>query len=171
MFCVDTVGMCDMMELQNRGATNMNLYHTSPNAEITPTRFGTFDEFIFFSNDVYVMTAGDYHVFTTEIDESLVIGAPALWYQENWEDARQYIDELMRTLNIDEDTAMGLLDESIDITDLDIDACELGTEWWNVQRLTARCAKALGYIGVRVEDEQGSAYMLDVEAICITTPN
>lgn len=141
------------------------LYHTSPNEEIEPNSTGTFDEFIFFSNTVYVMSAGEYHVFTTEVDEDKIIEAGSLWYQDNWEDAKQYIDELAEHLGVDEDTAMELIDESKEITDLDIDVCDLGGEWWNLQRITAKCAKAMGYIGVQVEDEQGAAYMLDINAI------
>lgn len=133
----------------------MKLFHTSHEATITPTAAGLFDEFLFFSSDVYVMTAGEHHVFTTEIDESKIIEAGSLWYQDNWEAARPFIEELMDRLSIDENDAMALLDESscLDEMDLDIEPEDVADESWNIQRLTAKSAKALGFIGVAVEDE------------------
>ena len=141
----------------------MQLFHTSPEATITPSKSGRFDEFLFFSSSIYVMTAGEHHVFTAEVDESDIIEAGSLWYQENWEAARPFIAELMNRLSIEEVDAMVLLDESISIYDMDFDVEpeDLADESWNIQRLTAKCAKALGFIGVQVEDEQGAAYMID----------
>ncbi|BBG31311.1 AcrIF11 family anti-CRISPR ADP-ribosyltransferase [Zymobacter palmae] len=143
----------------------MQLFHTSPETEITPSTLGRFDEFLFFSPTIYVMTAGDYHVFVTSLNDSEIIEAGSLWYQDNWEAARPFIDELMGRLSVDEDTAMGLLDGSLSVYDMDIEPEDMADEDWNVQRLTARSAKALGFIGVAVEDEQGAAYMLDVTRI------
>lgn len=147
----------------------MKLFHTSPEATITPRKSGRFDEFLFFSSSIYVMTAGEHHVFTAEVDESDIIEAGSLWYQENWEAARPFITELMNRLSIDEDDAMALLDESVSIYDIDVDIepADLADESWNIQRLTAKCAKALGFIGVQVEDEQGAAYMIDIYKVKI----
>lgn len=145
----------------------MKLFHTSPEAVINPKTTGLFDEFIFFSGSIYTMTAGEYHVFSTEVDEGKIISASSLWYQDNYEDAHQYVDELCDTLEIDEDDSMSLLDESKTIFDLelDIDSEDIADVIWNIQRLTAKCAKSMGFIGVQVEDEQGAAWMIDATAI------
>ncbi len=67
-------------------------------------------------------------------------------------------------LDIDEEDAMLLLTEKRSYyeiiekdyyDDIDTENC-----WW-IQFKTAECAKALGYIGCEMKDEQGTVYLLD----------
>lgn len=144
----------------------MKLYHTSPNAiEKIEKGKGTFGSHLFFSSSPYYMTEqNDPELYSSEFDEDDIIDARSMFYQENWSQARKTIDEVMEKLNIDEQEAMDLLDESKNIFDMDLglegdDMAELA--WW-LQKMTAHAASEMGYKGVKVRDEQGTAYMIDM---------
>lgn len=141
----------------------MELFHTSP-AEIKEiTTLGRFDGFLFFSADEYVMTAGEHITYRIGLDDSQIIEAGQLFYHENAAELSGLVSELAGYLGIDENDAEALIEESKSVFDLDIvepeDAADLS---WDVQLFTARAAKILGFRGVQVEDEQGSAYMIDM---------
>lgn len=141
----------------------MILFNTSYEAKIVVNTSSLYDEFLFFTASPYIMSTSETYTFEIEVDDAQIIAAPSLWYKDNWEDAKGFIEELMARLGIDEDTAMGLLDESIPLEDLElgIELEDMDEESCNIQRLTARCAKAMGYIGVEVTDEHGTSYMID----------
>lgn len=148
----------------------MKLFHTSANATIEAHNHGTFGEFLFFSSDVYTTVAGEYHVFSVGVDESKIIDAASIWYNNESSNCAPFVEEIMDTYGVDEDTAEQLIDESVSIYDIEsnIEPEDMADASWDIQRLTAKCAKAMGYVGVCVTDEQGSAYMLDVTAINLT---
>lgn len=150
--------------------STLKLNHTSPEEKIVARSNGLFDEFIFFSSDAYAMTVGEYHVFTVEVDEKEIIEARCMFYLDNAEDANNVVEEVMNTYEVDEDEAIELLSETAQLDDLDIDFDEkfldgFAEASWNLQRLTARAASALGFRGVAVNDEQGTAYMLPAALI------
>ncbi|MBQ3301672.1 MAG: hypothetical protein IJI03_12400 [Rudaea sp.] len=51
---------------------------------------------------------------------------------------------------------MEVISERMQLDGIDAD------DSWDVQRYTARAAKVLGFRGVRVSDEQGTSYMIDM---------
>ncbi len=68
------------------------------------------------------------------------------------------VAEFCERFGVDEDDAEEIISERKQLDSFDAD------DLWDVQRFTARAAKMLGFRGVRVSDEQGSAYMIDVTA-------
>ncbi len=141
----------------------MQLFHTSP-VEITSiNKSGRFGEFLFFSSNVYVMTAGAAVTYSLELDDEAVIDADRLFYHEDAEKLESLVAELADRLDVDADTAEDLIAEKSSVYDLDsIDPEEMADASWDVQRFTARAAKILGFRGAAVSDEQGTSYMIDM---------
>lgn len=141
----------------------MKLFHTSPTEISKIDASGRFGEFLFFSSDVYHMTASAATVYSIEIDENAIIEAGSLFYHEDAERLVGLVGELAECLSIDEDTAEKLIEEGASVHDLDsIEPEDMADASWDVQRFTARAAKLLGFRGVAVQDEQGTAYMIDM---------
>lgn len=134
----------------------MELFHTSPNEITSIDKHGRFGEFMFFSLDVYVMTAGDYVTYRTEIDESAIIEAGHLFYHEDAARLDGLVAQFCERYDVDADTAEEIISER-----QQLDSCD-GGDLWDVQLFTARAAKLLGFRGVAVSDEQGRAYMIDM---------
>ena len=141
----------------------MRLYHTSPNEISKINEAGRFGSFLFFSGHVYAMAAGDFVTYSLDIDEDEIIEASQLFYHEDAEKLRALVAELAALMDIDESTAEALIEESQSVYDLDginmEDAADLS---WDVQHFTARAARVLGFRGVAVSDEQGTAYLIDM---------
>lgn len=141
----------------------MKLFHTSPEEIKEINALGRFGEFLFFSSDVYVMTACEHTVYSIEISDSKIIEASQIFYHEDAAKLDSLVAELAAKLDVDADVAESLIDETSSIFDLDnIEPEDAADASWDVQLYTARAAKALGFRGVRVEDEQGAAYMIDM---------
>ncbi|WP_288076476.1 hypothetical protein [Pseudomonas sp.] len=141
----------------------MQLFHTSPAEIAAISKSGRFGEFLFFSSDVYVMTAGDAVTYSLELDEDAIIDADRLFYHEDAEKLDALVAELADRFEIDADTAEDLIAEKASVYDLDsIEPEDMADASWDVQRFTARAAKILGFRGVAVSDEQGTAYMIDM---------
>lgn len=141
----------------------MELFHTSPTEIKKITALGRFGEFLFFSGNEYVMSAGEHIAYRIELDDSHIINAGQIFYHEDADKLDSLVAELAARLDIEEDEAEALIEESKSVYDLDNvepeDAADLS---WDVQLFTARAAKILGFRGAQVEDEQGSAYMIDM---------
>lgn len=141
----------------------MKLFHTSPAKISKITSSGRFGEFLFFSSRVYTMTAACATVYSIEIDDAEIIDADQLFYHADAASLEGLVDELADRLGIDAERAEALIEESVSAPELDEIAAEDAAEVsWDVQRYTARAAKVLGFRGVRVTDEQGAAYMIDM---------
>ena len=142
----------------------MNLIHTSPAKIEKITAAGRFGEFLFFSASEYVMTAGEHITYTTEIDQADLIDASGLFCHANAATLDSTVSRLAARYGVDINTAESLLDESASIFDIEcnVEAEDLADASWDIQKQTARAAKLLGFRGVRVTDEQGSAYMIDM---------
>ena len=141
----------------------MELFHTSSSKIEEITSNGRFGEFLFFSSRVYTMTAATPVVYRLELDESEVIEASQLFYHDDAAKLDGLVAELADRLSIDEDEAAALIDESKSVYDIDsIETEDAADASWDVQLFTARAAKALGFRAVKVTDEQGAAYMIDM---------
>lgn len=141
----------------------MQLFHTSP-VEITKIdNVGRFGSFLFFSAHVYTMTAGEYVTYGLDVEEDSIIEAGQLFYHDGAEKLVPLVAELAARLGVDEEIAEALIEESTSIYDIDgIDSEDAADVSWDVQHFTARAARILGYRGVKVEDEQGTAYLIDM---------
>lgn len=142
----------------------MKLLHTSPSEITEINSFGRFGEFLFFADEAYVMTAGEHVTYSIDIQEDAIIEASQLFYHEDAEKLSGLVAELAEKLNIEEDDAEALIEESKSIWDMDleIEAEDMADASWDVQVFTARAAQALGFRAVEVEDEQGTSYMVSM---------
>lgn len=140
------------------------LYHTSP-TPITEIRTdGRFGGALFFSPRPYHMTAGDAITYTIDASDISVTDASSLFFDDNADRLDVYVQQLADRLGIDTDTAEALIDESTTVYDIDadIDPADLADVAWDVQAYTFACAKELGFDGVIVSDEQGSAWIIEM---------
>jgi len=134
----------------------MQLFHTS-HKEITEiNKSGRFGEFLFFSSRVYQMCAGEAVVYSIEIKENEVINAGSLFYHEDAEKLEGLVEMFCNRFDVDADTAEEMISERQHLEEYDAD------DLCDVQHYTAQAAKILGFRGVRVTDEQGTAYMIDM---------
>lgn len=141
----------------------MQLFHTSPNEISEITEAGRFGSFLFFSSHVYHMTAGQAVVYSTELGDDEIISAGSLFYHDGAAKLAGLVAELAEQLDIDEDDAEALIEESKTVYDLDgIEPEDAADASWDVQLFTARAAALLGYRGVAVSDEQGTSYMVNM---------
>lgn len=141
----------------------MEIFHTSPVEISTVTIDGRFGEFLCFAADEYVMTAGDHVTYRIEVDENDIIRAGSLFYHEDAADLSGLVERVMQMVECDEDTAEELISQHIDVFSLDdIDASDAGELSWDIQAITAKAAKILGFRGVAMQDEQGICYMIDM---------
>lgn len=134
----------------------MQLFHTSHEVITEINKFGRFGEFLFFSSRVYQMCAGKAVVYSIEIDEDDIIEAGSLFYHEDAAKLDALVAKFCGRFSVDTETAEEIISERRQLDSRDAD------DQWDVQLFTARAAKALGFRGVRVADEQGSAYMIDM---------
>lgn len=132
----------------------MELFHTSTSEITQITTTGRFGEFLCFSSNVYSMSAGGFLTYKLEIDESEIIEAGSLFYHENAAALSDIVARVMQLAGCDEDTAEELLSQRQDCGEAELS--------WDIQALTARAAKVLGFRGVSMRDEQGTCYMIDM---------
>ncbi|WP_275289162.1 hypothetical protein [Halomonas elongata] len=143
----------------------MQLIHTSPSEITEINSFGRFGEFLFFSEDEYVMTAGEHVTYSTEIDEDDIIEASQLFYHDDAEKLDGLVEQVMEMVGCDEDTAEELIAQNEDVhsIDCDIEPEDLAEASWDIQRIAGEAAVILGYRGVEMEDEQGTAYLINMK--------
>jgi len=132
----------------------MELFHTSPEEIKKITTDGRFGEFLFFAESEYVMTAGDHVVYKIDIKESDIIEAGSLFFHDDASKLDDLVREVMEILDCDEGTAEEMIAQNEDCGDAELS--------WDIQLITAKAAKALGYRGVSMSDEQGECYMIDM---------
>ncbi|EJB8444789.1 hypothetical protein MW350_004314 [Vibrio parahaemolyticus] len=128
------------------------MYHTSPNKIESGliNNNGVAGSCLFFSDDVYVMTASNcYYVYEADFD---CIRASQLHDDEIIADISRYFD-------VDESTAESLLDSTQSEWCLDDFDCEGEDSWW-LQGKRGECAVKMGYDGCEDKDEQGTVYII-----------
>lgn len=124
------------------------MYHTSPN-KIEPGSihaFGIAGDCLFFSDDVYSMSAGKVVVYEADFD---CVPVDALEDEE-------IIIEIASRFNVDEETAESLLDGSENEW---VHGADADDSWW-LQGKRGECAVKMGYDGCEDEDEQGAVYII-----------
>lgn len=124
------------------------MYHTSPNKIEAGTinNFGTAGDCLFFSDDVYSMSAGEVVVYEADFD-----CVRAIQLEDD-----EIIAEIAARFGVDEDTAESLLDGSESEWDHGSDADD---SWW-LQGKRGECAVKMGYDGCEDTDEQGTVYIV-----------
>ena len=148
----------------NETKKKMKLFHTSPAKIEKINNRGRFGEFLFFSPGMYAMTAGDFVSYELELDNDVIIEASAIFYQDNADLLSPLVAEIASRYDVDTETAEKLIDESESIfsVECNVESEDMADASWDIQSATARAAKLMGYRGVKVTDEQGSAYMIDM---------
>lgn len=141
----------------------MDLFHTSPAKIDKIHTSGRFSEFLFFSSSVYTMTAAAPVVYRLDLADDEAIEAGRLFFHDDAEKLQPLVAELATRLGVSEEDAEALIEESKSAHDIDgIEAEDAADASWDVQLFTARAAKLLGFRAVRVQDEQGAAWMVDM---------
>ena len=138
----------------------MKLFHTSPNKIEKVSKFGNFDDCLFFSTNVYEMSAGETITFSINADDMRFIDASDLYDSE-------VIAEIAERFEIDLDDAESLLDGSGSVWKHDFADAEND---WDLQAKRGECAKRMGFDGCKDHDEQGAVYiipMLNRESILV----
>lgn len=134
----------------------MQLFHTSHKAITEINKSGRFGEFLFFSSRVYQMCPCDAVVYELNIDEDRIISAGSLFYHEDAAKLEGLVERFCNRFDVDTDTAEEMISERQHLEEYDAEDLS------DVQHYTAQAAKILGFLGVRVTDEQGTAYMIDM---------
>ncbi|ENU35042.1 hypothetical protein [Acinetobacter parvus] len=138
----------------------MKLFHTSPNKIEKVSKFGNFDDCLFFSTNVYEMSAGETITYSINADDMRFIDASDLHDSE-------VIAEIAERFEIDLDDAESLLDGSDSVWNHDFADAEND---WFIQAKRGECAKRMGFDGCKDHDEQGVVYiipMLNRESILV----
>ena len=128
----------------------MKLFHTSPNKIEKVSKFGNFDDCLFFSTNVYEMSAGETITFSINADDMRFIDASDLYDSE-------VIAEIAERFEIDLDDAESLLDGSDSVWNHDFADAEND---WFIQAKRGECAKRMGFDGCKDHDEQGVVYII-----------
>lgn len=142
----------------------IEVFHTS-DVEIVEIKeqYGLFNEFLFFSWQPYSMSSVcSKIIYKMEIDKDSLISAGSLFYDDDYEKLDGLVEEFCEEFGVEKETAEYIISEAGSVYEFDnIDTSD-GSAAWKAQLYTARAAKILGYRGVIVTDEQGTAYMIDM---------
>ena len=130
------------------------MYHTSPNiiSEGTINSYGVAGDCLFFSDNIYVMTAtGSYYVYEADFE---CVRASQLHDEAIIAEIAEYFD-------CDAELAESLLDSSENEWNQDFE-CDGDASLW-LQGNRGQCAVKMGYDGCEDEDEQGVVYIIPFE--------
>lgn len=126
-------------------------FHTSPVEIKKINSLGLFGENLFFSEDVYTMTASDtVYVYSIEIDEDDIIAARELHDKD-------IIIEIAELFECEEEEAEFLLDGRAN--EWSMENCD-AEKSWTLQKLRGDCAKKMGCKACEDEDEQGTVLIV-----------
>lgn len=128
----------------------MKLFHTSPNKIEKVSKFGSFDDCLFFSPNVYEMSACEIITYSINADDMRFVEACDLHDDE-------VIAEIAERFDIDLDDAESLLDGSDSVWNHDFADAEND---WFIQARRGECAKKMGFDGCKDHDEQGAVYIV-----------
>ena len=142
------------------------IYHTSQEV-ITEAGSGRFGDYLCFAGGIYKMSPMSIYVYTIDVDDYSVIHADRIFWEGDYDVLRPFINQVMALTGCDEDQAERLIEETDSVYDLDmdLDGFEIAELSWDIQRITAEAAGALGYDGVVVDDEQGACWMMNIKKI------
>ena len=128
----------------------MKLFHTSPNKIEKVSKFGNFDDCLFFSANVYEMSACETITYSINADDMRFVEACDLHDEE-------VVAEIAERFEIDVDAAESLLDGSDSVWNHDFADAEND---WFIQTKRGECAKKMGFDGCKDHDEQGAVYIV-----------
>jgi len=140
----------------------MDIYHTSPAPITEINENGLFGPFLAFASSPYSPGAMN-HVYRLELAESDIIDGQVMLHRDEDGVVEAYVDAAQELLDCDRDLAEDLLTERASIFDVNRDRIgpgDLGEMSWGLQRLAAEAARALGYRGVELRDEQGPVWFV-----------
>lgn len=129
------------------------MFHTSPNpiTENTINKNGIAGDCLFFSDDIYVMTASnEYYVYEADFN---CVRASQLHDEA-------IIAEIAEYFGCNEELAETLLDGSESEWNQAF-SCDGEDSWW-LQGKRGECAVKMGYDGCEDEDEQGTVYIVQM---------
>lgn len=137
----------------------MELFHTSPNKIEKVNQFGLFGECLCFSEKPYFMTAAaDPVVYRIELDDSEIVEASTFFFRDDCDKLAGLVEEVMELVGCDEDTAQDLLAGTQALLDV---ADEFDYEMdFEIQKLTGKAGKVLGFRAVETRDEQGAMWLV-----------
>jgi len=149
------------------------VYHTSPVEIKKINKDGHFGDVLFFSRNEYTMTNPmNYHTYALDITNSKILDVNRVFYEYDPEETpklQAIIERVMDVVEVDQEEAQDLLDESIDVSELrryaedegyGVDFEEVAKLSWWVQAQQGHMAKALGYDMAAGTDEQGEVFIV-----------
>lgn len=145
----------------------MIVWHTSPHPVEQVVDGGEFGPRLFFALQPYSPRwfGQPSFLYALEIDEGAVLRASRIFYEDPDDGTLDtVIEAAVHESGLDEATVRDLIDgtvNSFDVIDDTDEAAEIG---WAAQRWAAEAAETLGYRGVALQDEQGTAYLMRVSA-------
>jgi hypothetical protein len=140
-------------------------FHGSPQPIEQINDLGRFGSHLFFSGRPDAASTHGEHLYKISMPDSDIIDASSLFYQKDSGKLSGFVEDLSEDLGVDEETAENLISQKIslyDVDGLDLDAEEIAEKDWDIQGITAKAAKLLGFRGVAVPDEYGTSYMVDM---------
>jgi len=74
------------------------------------------------------------------------------------------VQQVAQMVGCDEDTAEELIAQREDVhsIDCDVEPEDMADVSWDIQHITAKAAKLLGFRGVEMDDEQGRMTLIDM---------
>ena len=150
-----------------------SFYHGSSTAIEKITKDGLFGSGLFFGQD---LETGRSHggvtpwVYRVDIDPDEILEACALFHDDGWEKIDHLPKNLAKELEIEEELAEGLIDETANrfqrsvLFDLFPDKSSdfLADLSWKLQKIAGEAAIILGFRGVALDDEHGTSYLIDM---------
>lgn len=140
----------------------LTLTHTSPEKIESINKNGMFGSGLFFSHNQYWMGHGDNgSVYTIEIEESQIWDMNHFYYNATQEELAKIagvIERVSKIYDCDSDQAFEYLLERENYDGEDDD----GFKQLKIQALALDAALILGFRGVRLYDEQGTAFLIDM---------
>lgn len=126
------------------------MFHTSPTkiTKSTINNNGIAGSCLFFSDDVYQMSANSVYVYEADFN---CVDASELYDDKIIEDISRYFD-------CNKELAEALLDASENEWNQEFD-CDAEDSWW-LQGKRGECAVKMGYDGCEDVDEQGTVYIV-----------
>lgn len=150
----------------------MKLYHTSPAIISKIEKYGSFDDCLFFSQDVYYMTSDidNAKIYSIDIDETKILDLQSFQFSEKYTQYEETINVILskieNRLDITNEQAFDLLFDNISLYDLKELNEDMQEDSWWIQAQQGSLAKKIGYEATKSTDEQGTVYivpMLDRE--------
>jgi hypothetical protein len=139
----------------------MELFHTSPDKIEKVNPFGLFGDCLCFSGRPYFMTEAPAPVvYKIELDDSEIVEASSFFYRDDCDKLSGLVEEVMELVGCDEDTAQDLLAGTQSLLSV---ADEYDPEMdFEIQKLTGKAGKVLGFRAVETRDEQGAMWLVSM---------